>query len=383
MTQADTISTPPPPKAPSDERGHIFTADIDVHIHEFPAELAEYCDKPWQRALMAIKDVPERYLDIPGFSPGDISGYDPQFPGGQPLRFVTTPSQLRKELDELGIDLAILFPDHLLKIAVFPDADYAMALARAYNRWMIDRWLTKEEGLYGAICIAPQNPEESAREIKELARKPNITCIYLPVAGLDRLYGFHEYDPIYEAAEKLDLPVVLHSVTLTHPSFPFNLEQFPTTFARHAIAHPMGMAANLIHMMATGVPVRFPKLKICFAEGAIAWVPWVMMRLDKEYLERRREVPFLEERPSYYVRKFRYGTQPIEEPEKPSDYVKLLELIGNPDCILFSSDWPHHDFDHPNKILSYPLPIELKRKIMGENAIEFFNLPVQRPRIHA
>jgi predicted TIM-barrel fold metal-dependent hydrolase len=55
--------------------------------------------------------------------------------------------------------------------------------------------------------------------------------------------------------------------------------------------------------------------------------------------------------------------------------MKILDLIGGADNVLFASDWPHHDFDSPRKLLSYPLPLDVKRKIMGENAVRFFGLP--------
>lgn len=287
---------------------------------------------------------------------------------------VTSAAQMRKELDAIDVDVGILFPDNLLKLALFPDGEYAMALARAYNRWLIEECLGKEKGLVGALCIAPQDPEGSAEEIKKLGKKHNVSCIYFPTAGLQRLYGDRDYDVIYDAVDRLDIPIILHGVSAISSVFPFNLEQYTTAVIRHALSHPMSMIANLMHMMSTGVPARYPKLRIAFAEGAISWVPWVMMRLDKEYLERRRELPFLEDRPSHYVKKFYFGTQPIEEPENAGDYVKLIELIGSVESIMFSSDWPHHDFDHPRKILSYPLSIEAKRKIMGENALNFLKM---------
>ena len=49
----------------------LLIVDADVHVHESPAELAPYCDPPWDVALRTVADVPERYLDIPGFSPAE------------------------------------------------------------------------------------------------------------------------------------------------------------------------------------------------------------------------------------------------------------------------------------------------------------------------
>ena len=99
-------------------------------------------------------------------------------------------------------------------------------------------------------------------------------------------------------------------------------------------------------------------------------------RLDKEYLERRREVPLLKERPSHIMRRFFYGTQPIEEPERRADVVALFELFDGENQAMFASDWPHHDFDHPQHMLSLPFTPEARRKIMGANAARFFGLDV-------
>ena len=93
-----------------------------------------------------------------------------------------------------------------------------------------------------------------------------------------------------------------------------------------------------------------------------------MNRLDKEYLERRREVPFLTERPSHYLkRSTRHaadrgtgGTEGI---------VKLIELYDGADTTVFASDWPHHDFDHPMKLDQVPLAEEQRAQgLRGERA---------------
>ncbi len=356
-----------------------FIVDVDVHLHETPGALMEYCDMPWRKSLESIKDVPERYLDIPGFSPGGpgSGGYTPSFPGGINRRMVHTPEQMREELDDLSIDLGILIPDHFLKFALIAHAEYAEALARAYNRWLIDKWLTRSEGLYGALLAAPQDPASAAREILALGKEEKIVGVYLPTCGVYPLYGNRKYDPIFEASEEMRLPLILHAVGGTHNAFPYQLEQFETEFARHALAHPFSIMANLTHMISTGVPARFPNLRVCLQEVGISWVPFMMMRLDKEYSERRREVPYLSDRPSEYIkRQFVYSTQPIEEPADMSDVATLIRLFDGEDSVLYASDWPHHDFDHPRTVFNIPVPAEVKSKIMGENAIRFFKLPV-------
>ena len=96
---------------------------------------------------------------------------------------VHTPEQMVAELEAIHVDLAVLFPDHLLKLAVLPQADYAAALARAYNAWLVDQWTSRHDALLGAIVACPQDPEDAAREIERYADDPSIVAVYLPVRG--------------------------------------------------------------------------------------------------------------------------------------------------------------------------------------------------------
>ena len=359
----------------------LLVIDADVHVHESPGALAPYCDGPWNVALDTVKDVPERYLDIPGFSPGGDGTLTARFPTAhEGTRMVHTPEQMRGELSELAVDLAVLFPDHLLKLAVLPQADYAAALARAYNAWLVDQWVGQERGLLGAIVACPQDPADAAREIERYARHPAIVGVYLPCAGLDPLWGHRMYDPIYRAAEEARLPVLLHAVTVTSPVFPFNNHGFDTELGRHATSHTFSIMANCVHMITTGVPVRFPALRVAVTEVGISWMPFLCNRLDKEYLERRRDVPFLTERPSHYLKQWWVATQPIEEPEDLRDVVTLMELFDGEDTVVFASDWPHHDFDHPMKVNQIPFSDEVRRKVFALNALRLFDIDAEGRR---
>jgi predicted TIM-barrel fold metal-dependent hydrolase len=360
----------------------ILVVDCDVHVHESPGELAPYCDMPWRKALENVAHVEEYYLDIPGFSPG-MTWYEARFPSGhEGRRMVHTAGQMREELDEIHVDIGVLFPDHLLKLAMITQDDYAAALARAYNAWLLEKWCSQERGLLGCIIACPQDPEDAAREIRRYAREPGMVGVYLPCAGLDPLWGHRRYDPIYEAAQETDLPVLLHSVTVVHPVFPFNLHVFETEFGRHICGHTFSIMANLVHMISAGVPVRFPQLRIALTEVGISWIPFLMNRMDKEYLERRREIPILEERPSHYMKKFYYATQPVEEPENLGDLVTLMGLYDGEDRTIFASDWPHHDFDHPSKVHQIPFSNEVRRKVFGENALRLLKIDAQGRRLN-
>ena len=57
---------------------------------------------------------------------------------------------------------------------------------------------------------------------------------------------------------------------------------------------------NMVHMtnwVLNGLPERFPKLKVIWIESGLAWVPFVMQRLDSEYMMRTSECPLLKRKP--------------------------------------------------------------------------------------
>jgi predicted TIM-barrel fold metal-dependent hydrolase len=357
----------------------LTIVDADVHVNDTPAALAPHCEQPWRKSLEALAQGSHSYLNIPGFAPS--LKLDPPIPGGHAARSVHSGAEMRAQLAALGIAAGILFPDNLLLFAALPNREYATAVAAAYNRWLLAEWLG-EEGLYGALLACPQHPEESAREIARYAGERKIVAVYLPTAGVHPLWGDRRYDPILAAAQEAGLPVVLHSVTVVTPQFPYQLDQFENHFARQVLSHSFAMMANLVSLIHTGVPARYPELKVVFTEAGVAWVPYMLWRLDKYYQEYRRMVPFLEQRPSEYIkRQMWFATQPVEEPDNPRDLVTAIGLYDDGgDRTLFASDWPHHDFDHPKALLKLPLPPELKRKIMGENALALFGIPAPAKR---
>ncbi|MFN8593519.1 MAG: amidohydrolase family protein [Thermomicrobiales bacterium] len=351
----------------------LVVVDADVHVNDTPGALAPYCDMPWRLSLQDLDGASYPYLQIPGFAPN--LRLDPPIHGSHASRSVNTAAEMRGALSDLEIDIGLLFPDHLLLFAAIPNMEYSVALAQAYNRWLLDKWLD-EPGLYGVLLATPQDPQAAAREIEQYAKEERIVGVYLPTAGVNPLWGHRKYDPIMAAAEAANLPVCLHSVTVVTPAFPCQLDQFENHFARQVLSHSFAMMANLTSLIHSGVPARFPRLRVVFTEAGIAWAPYMMWRMDKYYNEYRRLIPFLEKRPSDYIReRMWFATQPIEEPDDPRDLVATIDLIGGPERILFASDWPHHDFDHPRAIMKLPMSSDAKRKIMGENALDLFGIP--------
>jgi len=100
-----------------------------------------------------------------------------------------------------------------------------------------------------------------------------------------------------------------------------------------------------------------------------------MQRLDDQFLMRQSEAPQLRRLPSDYMREnCWYTTQPMET-SYPRALQVTMEMINAETQLLFSSDWPHYDFDLPSIIHDLPfLSEQAKRNILGLNAARIFHL---------
>ena len=353
----------------------VFVVDADVHAHETPAELAPFTEPAWRQAVENAARVPLRYLDVPGFAGsggGPLPGATLPSLRGAREEIVWTAEQMRRDLDRFSIDAAVIFPDFFLKIAGIPHPDYAAALASAYHRWIAEKWVDETNDLYGVIIAVHQNPAEAVREIERWAGHPRFVAVFLPTCQVYPLWGHRRYHKIFEAAQAANLPVALHSVSGSSWGFPFNVEQFTSGPPAHTASHVFAMMSNLMSFLEQGVPVRFPKLRILYTEAGLTWVPFLRMRLDKEFTENRRSWPYYDDVPSKWIDKMYFATQPIEEPPRGQDLVDLIRIYNGEDTTLFASDWPHHDFDHPRVAFELPIPDAAKIKIMGTNALTVF-----------
>jgi predicted TIM-barrel fold metal-dependent hydrolase len=123
------------------------------------------------------------------------------------------------------------------------------------------------------------------------------------------------------------------------------------------------------------IPERFPKLKSVWIESGLAWIPFLMQRLDNEYMMRSSETPSLKRKPSDYMREMYYTSQPMEQVGNRTMLEETFKMINAETQLLYSSDYPHWDMDLPSTIYDLPfLNMQAKRNILGENARRLFKL---------
>lgn len=250
---------------------------------------------------------------------------------------------------------------------------YGTALARAVNDWNVDHWADVDERLYTVVLIGTSQPKEAATEVRRVGKHPKMVGVLLSSNPLGRSYGDPLYDPILKAAADLGLAIVVHpGAGGLRPNFTYAGGSAGSDIV--SISQWSQSAFQIVSSFIThGTFEKFPKLKVIITEYGVAWLPFVMWRLDQNYELLRRESPWVKRRPSEYIRDhIKLGTQPIEESPKPGGLAKLLETVDGMDSLLcFSSDYPHQAFDDPNYVVRI-LPKGWERKVMCDNACEVF-----------
>jgi len=134
--------------------------------------------------------------------------------------------------------------------------------------------------------------------------------------------------------------------------------------------------AHVASLALSGIFEKHPNLRFAMIEGGFAWVPSLSWRLDTQWRRFVSETARVRRRPSEYIADhIWFTTQPIEEPHRPSDLHKVFEHLGGSDKIMFSTDYPHWDFDSPLHAFQVRIPASQREQIYTENARAFYRLP--------
>jgi uncharacterized protein len=306
------------------------------------------------------------YVNQAGVLRDDARAPDGSAPGADPT---FTAQQL---LDAHGISRAVLIGGEVLGLGAMPDPDAAAIIASAYNDWLAATWLAADDRYRGTIVVGAQDPALAAREIRRAAVDDRFVAVLLPLTNI--LMGQRHYDPIYETAAELRLPITVHpnsgeGIFRTSPPMAGGT---PTYYVEWHTGLSQVFQANLISLVCHGVFERFPNLKVVLTEGGLGWIPDVLWRLDKNVKGLRDEVPWITRLPSeYVVDHVRFTSQPLPEPKRRHHLHVLCEIARADRTLMFSSDYPHWDFDDPRHALT-SLPAEIRQRVKVDNAVETY-----------
>ncbi len=336
---------------------------MDPHFTIIDAD-AHHLDGP------AYKNyLPERYRARSGpYFPA--FGWD-IFLNGTTGRKPTNPQEYCKDLDVEKIGDAVAYPSNALAIGLVRELDLATELAKAYNNWARDFCYESGNRVKYAAVIAPQVINEAVKELRRAVNEKGAVAVMMPTyvqSGLD--LGQPEFDPVYAAAQELDVPVGFHATA----QVAVGNTRFHKYLGVHMTSHPFEQMLSMVSVISNGVLDRFPKLRVGFLEAGVGFLPYWMERFDEKYLLRRSEMEPLKLLPSEYIKDHRcYFTCEGEESALPL----VIEQFGD-ECMMYASDYPHWDMEWPHSVSQVMRRKNIsdltKRKILGDNAKRFYRL---------
>jgi len=322
----------------------------DSHVTEHPDTYAKHIDPAFrERAprlvhdetrgdLFMIPDLPQGFLPMgliaaAGKRPEDIR-LDGRFEDWHPAGW--DPDARLEAQARDGIAGEVLYPTVGMVLCRHPDLDYKKACMDAYNRWIAEYCAAHPERLFGTGQTAMRTPADGIEDLRRI-KALGLRGVMLPSRPGQADWDDPIYDPFWEAAIDLGLPLSFHILTDPGDALP---KRGPVmNFAVSIIRGNQDLLAMLIY---GGVFDRHPRLKIVCVEADAGWVPHWMYRMD-HYYERHRYMRShqLERMPSEYFRDHIYTTF-------QDDWVafRMLDLV-EPRRLMWANDFPHSDSTWP------------------------------------
>jgi len=369
------------------ESDDYFIVDVDAHVMEtaFWSEVTDRIDNDVYRQMAkAFKDrggSPPGLLNAsPGMLYQDVYGRIPHQarlgeavpPGKHPQV-----SLVQRAMDSMGIDYMVVFPTPMLVLGMHPQADIEVAIGNAFNRWLTEQILPQERRIQAMLYLPFNHPEACVEVVERYADTPGVIG-FTVTSSRFRAVHHDSYMPLYAALQSTGKPLAFHSGFHWGDQ---SMQQCNRFISMHALSFVHFNLVHLTNWLINGMPERFPRLPLIWIESGLAWVPFLMQRLDAEYMMRSSEAPLLRRRPSDYIRDMYFTSQPLERSNMKLTQA-TLEAINAETQLLFASDWPHWDFDLPSSITSLPfLSAQAKRNILGLNAARLFKLDVPAKKL--
>lgn len=257
------------------------------------------------------------------------------------------------------------------------DKDLALACVRAYNDWIVEEWCGDSGGRLVPVCLIPLwDAELAAAEVQRNAARGVRAVAFseIPVhLGLPSIHSGY-WDPFFAACADTGTVVCMHigsssRMPATSPDAP------PAVTATLGFGNAM---FSVVDFLWSGVLVRFPQLKLAYAESQIGWLPYILERIDDVWEDNRgwAGTQHIPEPPSTYFHRNIWGCF-----FKDRTGIDMRGRIGI-DRITFETDYPHSDSTWPEtrtvvaRLLD-GLDEDAIYRILRRNAIELFQLPFE------
>jgi predicted TIM-barrel fold metal-dependent hydrolase len=242
------------------------------------------------------------------------------------------------DMDAEGVDIALIFPATFSTASTVLDVELQNGLYDAYHRYLDAYCSSAPDRLKAAALMNGRDPRWSAAALRSIADKPWLAaCAVILPEGLPA--DDPSLDPIWEAMDEADLPLVHHSFFYEPPYFPGYRDIWGNLAIARMASHPWGAQRLTAYVTLSGMFDRYPNLRLGFAECSGGWLGgWLnRMTYQADYLAAR--LPRTKRTPIEYALDGRIFCG--VELDEGADVVLGVAAVLGDGVLMYSSDYPH------------------------------------------
>lgn len=298
---------------------------IDIHAHGVPKQFLEEA----KRTRLGGVDV----------AAADGGGYIVTFPGCAPLRpaagIMLDFTQRLGWLDAQGMQQQLIGPWLDVHGQELPPAD-GQVWVRQLNDAMAESISGSGRRLLAHATLHLAEPQAAARELDRCVTQLAMTGCMIPTNLPRGELSEARYDALWEAAQSLNVPVVLHPLMDGPAACMFqHLPRFKNLYGR--TIDTTIVAAQLI---LAGVFDRFPGLRLVLVHGG-GFLPYQSARLDREFGGKEGKLPTDD------IKRFYYDTAIMSAPA-----LQLLFSLVGTGQVMIGSDYAAGPVERPGPRLT-------------------------------
>jgi len=287
------------------------------------------------------------------------------------------PDERIELLDAEGIDAVVLYTTiGLLWEAELDDPELSQAYTRAYNRWICE-FCDGNPRLIPTAHLSLSDPSAAARELERAVGEGARGAYVAPFTHDGRPLGHPENDPVFAAAQDLEVPFAIHPTfepQWTKGTRMGAWENVKELRLLASVTASDGVRQQFTTLFDYGVFDRFPSLRIVVLESGGGWIGYWLDRIDAVFGHTfiGTRVP-LQHKPSDYFRERVWISCDPDERTIPA----LAQRFGA-DRFMWASDFPHADHT-PEYItdldeLASEFSEVARRQFLGDNARSLYRI---------
>ena len=278
-----------------------------------------------------------------------------------------------------GVAGEVLYPSQGLFFFKMRDSKLLSAIFQAYNDWLGEFCAAYPDRLKGVAMVNVDDVADGVLELERATQLGLVGAMITEYPAEARRYDSSEYEPLWAAAQDLNMPVSLHTATSregrSRSAGPSSIRD-----ASNRANKAFWPGTSLCDMIFSGVFERYPGLKVAAVEFELAWAAHLLGTMDYTYVERHGEASYRFKGgllPSDYFRSNVYLS--FQEDDVG---IRVRDVIGV-DSLMWGSDYPHSEstFPRSQEILDRILggvPHDERTRIVGGTAARLYGFHLER-----